>query len=106
MGMVSPKPQMKIAQLAAVRTIEFKMASIHLNSLPASAAITMSNGSANTMPTKGSAMPKTITDPTIVINGFQAILPIGSPPSVSMVSDLNSTMAPRIAMITLSNKGK
>ena len=63
-------------------------------------------GSAITMPTRGSSSPKTVTASTMVTIGFQTIAPIGSPPSVSMVSALNRMMRPRITMMMLSSSGK
>ena len=95
-----------MTQLPAVRMAAFSSASPRWNSSPASAATTTSSGSAITMPRCGSAQPKIATVSTMKPSGFQVMAPIGSPPSTSMVSALNSTMAPSSAIRMPRPKGK
>src|SRR5262245_28290525 len=96
-GITSLSPQMKISHDPTVSTTLLMITSFQLNSSPARLHTITSTGSAIDMPTRGSSQPNTPTETQIVISGFQAQRPIGSPSSVSMVSASNSTSAPSSA---------
>ena len=76
------------------------------NSSPAKLVMMISRGIVTTMPSLGKAMPKNVMAATMTMSGRQAMSPIGSPSSASIVRALKITTAPRIAMITLSSSGK
>ena len=97
---------MKIAQLPTVRIAALIRASPQWNSSPAIAEVTTRMGREMTMPSLGRSRPNSAMEPTMMASGFQAMSPMGSPPSVSMVRDSNSVRAPRMARRMPRPKGK
>jgi len=57
-------------------------------------------------PIGSSIAPNTAIAMMMMMSGFQANEPTFSPPSVSMVSDSNRTIAPKIARMIYSPSGK
>ena len=65
-----------------------------------------SSGMVMNTPCRSKAHPNIAIEATITSSGRHAMRPIGLPPSVQIVSDLNKTMPPRVTISPLTINGK
>jgi len=95
-----------MSQEKKVRTRALMITPFQWNSSPARLVMMISTGTVRASPIGSSISPNTAIAATMMSSGRQANAPTGSPPSLSIVSDLKRTNEPRIARMIDRPSGK